>query len=255
MWNRFGPADQRHTVAVARRFVALRPATTPAQITGALLHDIGKLSAGLGTVGRVVATVVGPRTPRFRTYHDHEALGADALVSIGSNPVTISLVRGDGRARPRRHTALGGQHDRVADRLTRRQRGSRHMPRIMGPSSARAGLPLDLEAVALVEPDVAGIGRLEVRADAVCVAAGEDRREQSAAATATGRGDTEDEQVRVWAAVGCRSATRAPSGRTGGRARPGRVPPRTGRSGSGESASGRISTSGGAQIDAPSGPR
>ncbi len=96
MWNRFGPADQRHTVAVARRFVALRPAATRPEIAGALLHDIGKLSAGLGTVGRVVATVVGPRTPRFRTYHDHEALGADALVSIGSDPVTISLVRGDG---------------------------------------------------------------------------------------------------------------------------------------------------------------
>lgn len=98
MWNRFGPADQRHTVAVARRFVAARPTATRPEIAGALLHDIGKLSAGLGTVGRVVATVVGPRTARFRTYHDHEALGADALARIGSDPVTIAMVRGDGDA-------------------------------------------------------------------------------------------------------------------------------------------------------------
>ena len=96
MWNRFGPSDQRHTVAVARRFVALRPAATRPEIAGALLHDIGKLSSGLGTIGRVVATVVGPRTTRFRTYHAHETLGADALAHIGSDPVTVSMVRGDG---------------------------------------------------------------------------------------------------------------------------------------------------------------
>lgn len=95
LWRRFGPADQRHTVAVARRFVVLRPAAPRPEIAGALLHDIGKLSAGLGTVGRVVATVVGPRTARFRTYHAHEALGADELARIGSDPLTVALVRGD----------------------------------------------------------------------------------------------------------------------------------------------------------------
>ena len=96
LWRRFGPADQRHTVAVARRFVALRPEATRAEIAGALLHDIGKLDCGLGTLGRVLATIVGPRTRRFRTYHDHEELGARQLAEIDSDPVTVALVRGEG---------------------------------------------------------------------------------------------------------------------------------------------------------------
>lgn len=98
LWRGFGPADQRHTVAVARRFVEARPAATRAEIAGALLHDIGKLDSGLGTLGRVVATVVGPRTRRFRTYHDHEELGAAHLAGIGSDPATVALVRGDADA-------------------------------------------------------------------------------------------------------------------------------------------------------------
>ena len=52
------------------------PTATRAEMAGALLHDVGKIEAGLGTFGRVAATVVGPRTRRFRLYHDHEAIGA-----------------------------------------------------------------------------------------------------------------------------------------------------------------------------------
>ena len=66
------------------------------EMAGALLHDIGKLDSDLGTAGRVVATVVGPRTARFRRYHDHERIGADMLKVAGSSPVTVDLV---GRAR------------------------------------------------------------------------------------------------------------------------------------------------------------
>ena len=57
-------------------------------MAGALLHDVGKLESGLGTLARVVATIVGPRTARFRRYHDHERIGADLLVAAGSTPVT-----------------------------------------------------------------------------------------------------------------------------------------------------------------------
>jgi len=98
MWERFVPADQRHTIEVARRFAAARPEATRPEMAGALLHDIGKIECGLGTVGRVVATVVGPRTTRFRQYHDHEAVGARWCTEAGSDPVTIALVHGEGAA-------------------------------------------------------------------------------------------------------------------------------------------------------------
>ena len=61
-----------------------------------MLHDIGKLDSGLGTVGRVVASVVGPRTQRLRRYHDHEAIGAAWLAAGGSDPMTVRLVGGGG---------------------------------------------------------------------------------------------------------------------------------------------------------------
>ncbi|MEA3185235.1 MAG: hypothetical protein QOJ74_1712, partial [Ilumatobacteraceae bacterium] len=68
------------------------------EMAGALLHDVGKIDSSLGTSGRVVATVVGPRTARYRSYHDHVRIGADMLVAAGSSPLTIDLVRGIGRA-------------------------------------------------------------------------------------------------------------------------------------------------------------
>jgi hypothetical protein len=67
-------------------------------MAGALLHDAGKVEAGLGTFGRVVATVVGPRTARFRSYHDHEAIGARLADAAGSDPVTVALIEGHGPA-------------------------------------------------------------------------------------------------------------------------------------------------------------
>jgi hypothetical protein len=97
LWRRFDPPDRRHAIAVARRF-ASKATWTRDEMAGALLHDIGKLDSGLGTAARVVATVVGPRTERFRRYHDHEQIGADMLIAAGSSSVTIELVRGRGRA-------------------------------------------------------------------------------------------------------------------------------------------------------------
>lgn len=97
-WARMRDVDRRHAVHVARRFQARRPEATRAEIAGALLHDVGKVESDLGTVARVVATVVGPRTARFRRYHDHERIGADLLRRAGSDPVTIELVGGHGAA-------------------------------------------------------------------------------------------------------------------------------------------------------------
>ncbi|TRZ74160.1 MAG: HDIG domain-containing protein [Actinobacteria bacterium] len=94
MWNNMMVQDQRHSVVVARRFVMHRPTAVQSEIAGALLHDVGKSAARLGTVARVIATLVGPRTSRFRQYHDHENIGATMLRSIGSDEMTISMVEG-----------------------------------------------------------------------------------------------------------------------------------------------------------------
>jgi len=94
VWNNMMVQDRRHSVMVGRRFVKYRPTATQSEIAGALLHDVGKSVARLGTVGRVHATLVGPRTNRFRQYHDHESIGATMLRSIGSDELTISMVEG-----------------------------------------------------------------------------------------------------------------------------------------------------------------
>ena len=97
LWHRMSAADRRHSIAVARRFQALGPWSRD-ELAGALLHDVGKVDAGLGTMARVAATIVGPRTARFRRYHDHERIGAELLAVAGSPHVTIELVLGRGRA-------------------------------------------------------------------------------------------------------------------------------------------------------------
>ena len=98
LWAQLCNADRRHSIHTARRFLAARPAATGGEIAGALLHDVGKLRSRLGVTGRVVATVVGPHGGRFAAYHDHERLGAELLVEIGSAPDTIDLVAGRGPA-------------------------------------------------------------------------------------------------------------------------------------------------------------
>lgn len=100
LWHRLSNVDRRHAVAVARRFASRRPAASREEMAAACLHDVGKLEAGLGTFGRVIATIVGPRTARFRTYHDHEAIGARWLEERGSSPETVALVRRQGPAAP-----------------------------------------------------------------------------------------------------------------------------------------------------------
>jgi len=96
LWQRMVVQDRRHSLLVARRFVAACPSAERSAVAGALLHDIGKVDCRLGTFGRVAATIVGPRTTAFRAYHDHERLGADLLAAAGSDAVTIELVQGRG---------------------------------------------------------------------------------------------------------------------------------------------------------------
>ncbi len=98
LWVQLSNQDRRHSAAVARRFVECRPDATRAEIAGAILHDVGKIECGLGTFGRVIATVVGPRTRSFRAYHDHEDLGAAMARRVGSDPATVELIAQRGPA-------------------------------------------------------------------------------------------------------------------------------------------------------------
>lgn len=105
LWQSMTVQDRRHSLLVAGRFVADGPAPVRAEVAGALLHDVGKLEAGLGTFSRVAATLIGPRTARFRTYHDHEAIGARMAADAGSDPATIELIQGRGPAAARLRAA------------------------------------------------------------------------------------------------------------------------------------------------------
>ena len=43
LWKQMSNPDQRHSVYVGERFVALLPNATQQEIAGVLLHDIGKI--------------------------------------------------------------------------------------------------------------------------------------------------------------------------------------------------------------------
>lgn len=94
LWSSMERADRRHTLQVAHRFQERRPSADRDEMAAALLHDVGKLRCGLGTFGRVAATVVGPHTRRFRVYHDHEQIGVEMLAAIGASAETTALIDG-----------------------------------------------------------------------------------------------------------------------------------------------------------------
>jgi hypothetical protein len=98
LWRRMTNQDRRHSAKVARRFVAARPEATRAEIAGALLHDVGKIECGLGTWGRVAASVVGRRGRRFTLYHDHERIGSELAAAAGSDAATVELINEQGPA-------------------------------------------------------------------------------------------------------------------------------------------------------------
>jgi hypothetical protein len=109
LWRRMSRADRRHAAGVAHRVGrALGHEAVPPVLAAALLHDVGKVSAGLGTYGRVVATLAGAAaghkmadawtlgrgfTRRVGLYLRHPALGADLLSMAGSDPLTVTWAR------------------------------------------------------------------------------------------------------------------------------------------------------------------
>jgi hypothetical protein len=99
LWVQLSNQDRRHSASVARRFVEVRPEATRAEIAGAILHDVGKIDCGLGTFGRVLATLLGDRGPAsFRAYHDHEEIGAAMARRAGSDDATVALIAQRGPA-------------------------------------------------------------------------------------------------------------------------------------------------------------
>ncbi|MEI7547270.1 MAG: HD domain-containing protein [Actinomycetota bacterium] len=98
LWERMAVQDRRHSILVARRFAERLGSATRDELAAALLHDVGKVSCNMGTFARVVATLVGPRTERFRRYHAHERIGVELLQHAGSSAATLDLVRGVGPA-------------------------------------------------------------------------------------------------------------------------------------------------------------
>lgn len=108
--------DRRHSIAVARSVVerlggpdaVAADADRAWVVPAALLHDVGKTVAGLGTYGRVVATLSGwvgghdmaeawadtrGMTRRVGLYLQYERLGAEQLAVAGSDPRVVAWAR------------------------------------------------------------------------------------------------------------------------------------------------------------------
>jgi hypothetical protein len=102
LWQRMPNADRRHSVAVARRVERALDGTAYAGdrrwIATALLHDVGKIDAGLNTFQRVGATLAGAAaghdlaeswsakrgiTRRVGLYLRHPELGATRIRLAG----------------------------------------------------------------------------------------------------------------------------------------------------------------------------
>lgn len=102
-------ADRAHSVSCA---VAVRndPTVRPTRdlLVASALHDVGKADTGLGTPGRVVATLFGAVVGRRRTsrwlewrgpvgrmarYSHHDERGAQMLEAAGSAPLVVAWAR------------------------------------------------------------------------------------------------------------------------------------------------------------------
>ena len=106
LWERQPGPDRRHSAAAGREVERrLGDGATAPVLAAALLHDIGKLDAGLGTWGRVVSTtsakLVGHDTAkrwvertgftrRVGLYLHHPEIGSDMLEMAGSDRLVVA---------------------------------------------------------------------------------------------------------------------------------------------------------------------
>ena len=131
VWARLPRHDRRHSIRVARdverTLAGTEYAGDPRWIEAALLHDVGKLDAHLGIVGRVGATLAaaaaGPDladawsakrgiTRRVGLYLRHPELGADRIRISGGSPEAARWAECHQDAR--RHASSGLPPDVIA---------------------------------------------------------------------------------------------------------------------------------------------
>ncbi|MBN2114792.1 MAG: hypothetical protein JW785_11785 [Acidimicrobiia bacterium] len=96
-------ADQRHGLECARAVLAACPGRRDLA-RAALLHDVGKRHAGLGPVGRALATTLGflhlPAPGRAAAYLAHTSSGAADLAAAGAEPLVVAYARHHHTGRP-----------------------------------------------------------------------------------------------------------------------------------------------------------
>lgn len=97
LWRRMSGPDRRHAAGVARDVAsALGADATRPVLAAALLHDVGKIDAGIGTLARVPATLLGlvardrfaAGEGRVARYLRHDEIGGRMLAQAGSDPLT-----------------------------------------------------------------------------------------------------------------------------------------------------------------------
>lgn len=108
LWVRMSRADRKHAAGVAREVDRTLGGAPRPVVAAALLHDVGKIEAGLGTFARAAVTALAAAVGRDRlgaragrpgvmgrvgTYLRHDAVGADLLDRAGSDPLTVAWAR------------------------------------------------------------------------------------------------------------------------------------------------------------------
>jgi len=97
------PPDQRHGFECACTVAAARP-DRPDLARAALLHDVGKRHAGLGALGRSLATFLDllhlPTRGRWAAYLAHDRSGSSDLAKAGAEPVVVAFARHHHGPRP-----------------------------------------------------------------------------------------------------------------------------------------------------------
>lgn len=125
LWQRMHNADRRHSIAVARRVERALGETPYAGDTrwaaAALLHDVGKIDAGLNTLQRVGATLAGAAaghdmaeawsakrgiTRRVGLYLRHPELGATRIQMAGGRAEVAAWAGAHHRAETWRGTGI-----------------------------------------------------------------------------------------------------------------------------------------------------
>lgn len=108
LWRRMSGPDRRHALGVARDTIELLggDADRPV-VAAALLHDVGKVEASIGTFARVLVTLLAMAAGRDRLvqwsrrggssarqriglYLTHDRLGAELLERAGSDRLTVA---------------------------------------------------------------------------------------------------------------------------------------------------------------------